>query len=386
MIIGLLGAPNKGKSTLFNALTHSNVPVASYPFTTIDPNKAVGFVTVKCVESELNVTCCPRNGKCELGIRKIPINIIDVAGLVPDASIGKGMGSEFLGDVSIADALIIVADASGKTNEEGNVALTDYDVCNDVLMIMNELSRWLEKSLIKNLKKNRGKTVGEFCLSLKSLGYEPNVAEKAITTNGISNRTLDWTEEDMSKISHWLVENGKPMIIAANKMDLSNSEVGFEKLKERFGRTVFPISADMEFAINKAIEMNLIKNTENGLIFQDNKINSAITLALEKIKNFVQRHKTTGVQELINGVVFDFSRKIVVYPVEDDTHYSDHFLKVLPDALLLDQSSTPLMLSAAIHTDLEKGFLYAIDAKTKKRLGKNEQLQNGSVIKIVSAR
>ncbi len=386
MIIGLLGAPNKGKSTLFNALTGSSALIANYPFTTIDPNKAVAYVTSPCVDKELNVKCTPRNSKCEFGIRKIPVNIIDVAGLVEDASEGKGMGNEFLGDVSVADALIIVADASGKTNSDGNPADSDYDVCQDVLMVKSELTKWLKKSLIKNLKKNRGKPLSEFVLGLKSLGYSEKKIEEGISYCKLSNKTLEWTEDDLNKLGDWLSEFGKPIVIAANKMDLESSKTGYKILNEKFAGAVYPICADMQLAINKGIEKGFIKNTENGLQFETNNLNGPIKAALEKIETYLKEHKTTGVQEILNGIVFNSLRKIVVYPVEDETHFSDHFSHILPDAILLDENSTPLNLSGAIHTDLEKGFLYAIDAKTKKKLGKNEQLQTGSVIKIVSTR
>ncbi|HEV8289917.1 MAG TPA: GTPase, partial [Candidatus Norongarragalinales archaeon] len=119
MLIGLVGPPNVGKSTFLAAATGANVQIANYPFTTIDPNKGVGFATGKCPHPDFGLPFCNARGGCENGVRKIPVNLMDVAGLVPEAHLGKGKGIEFLGDLSAADALLLVVDASGATTTEG---------------------------------------------------------------------------------------------------------------------------------------------------------------------------------------------------------------------------------------------------------------------------
>ena len=122
LLIGIIGAPNKGKSTLFSAMTAVEVPIADYAFTTIKPNMGVAYATTECADVGLGVKCTPRNSSCLDGIRKIPINIVDVAGLVPGAHLGKGMGNQFLNDIVNADVLVQVVDASGKTDINGGKA------------------------------------------------------------------------------------------------------------------------------------------------------------------------------------------------------------------------------------------------------------------------
>ena len=119
VLIGIVGKPSSGKTTFLNALCHTSAKTADYPFTTIDPNQGVGYVTAPCICQEFNVTCNPRNSECINRVRKIPIKIIDVAGLVPGAHEGKGMGNQFLSDLTQADILIHVLDISGSLNEEG---------------------------------------------------------------------------------------------------------------------------------------------------------------------------------------------------------------------------------------------------------------------------
>ena len=119
MIIGVVGKANVGKSTFFKAATLAEVEIGNYPFVTIKANSGVGYVKVKCVDQEFGVQCDPRKGYCKNGIRFVPVELIDVAGLVPGAHEGKGMGNQFLDDIRQADVLIHVIDGSGGTNEKG---------------------------------------------------------------------------------------------------------------------------------------------------------------------------------------------------------------------------------------------------------------------------
>lgn len=107
--------------------------------------------------------------------------------------------------------------------------------------------------------------------------------------------------------------------------------------------------------------------------------------ALEKASAFLSKYGSTGVQETINRTIFNLLRFIVVYPVEDELKLTDRKGNVLPDAHLLPVNSTPRDLAEKIHAELGKGFLYAIDARSKMRLGADYKLQNNDVIKIVSA-
>jgi ribosome-binding ATPase YchF (GTP1/OBG family) len=99
----------------------------------------------------------------------------------------------------------------------------------------------------------------------------------------------------------------------------------------------------------------------------------------------MKQHHGTGVQQAINRAVCDLLDMIVVYPVEDETHFCNKQGDVLPDAFLMKKGSTPHDLAFQVHTDIGKGFLYAVDARTKMRIKENHVLRNGDIIKIVSA-
>ena len=151
MLIGLIGKPNAGKSTFFKACTLANVEIAPYPFTTLKPNQGIGYVKVSCPETEIKKRCNPNHGFCLKGERFIPVKLIDVAGLVPQAYLGKGRGNEFLNDLIEADLFIHIIDASGKTNEHGEIT-ENYDVSKDIDVIEKEIEMWIKSILAKNWK------------------------------------------------------------------------------------------------------------------------------------------------------------------------------------------------------------------------------------------
>lgn len=101
--------------------TFHNWPPRAYSFTTIDPQRAIGYLQIDCACKRFNLTdkCRPNYGGCTEGRRSVPIELLDVAGLVPGAHEGKGLGNKFLDDLRHADALIHVVDVSGTTDAEG---------------------------------------------------------------------------------------------------------------------------------------------------------------------------------------------------------------------------------------------------------------------------
>jgi len=106
MFIGIVGKPSVGKSTFFKAATMADVEIANYPFTTIKPNHAVGYVKVIDPARHFGKISNPRTGYVIDNYRFVPVDLMDVAGLVPGAHLGLGMGSQFLDDLRQADALI----------------------------------------------------------------------------------------------------------------------------------------------------------------------------------------------------------------------------------------------------------------------------------------
>jgi len=394
MLIGIVGKPSTGKSSLFNALTHGHAAVASYPFTTIDPNKGVAFVRAKCACRDLGVSCKPRVGSCNAGTRLIPINVVDVAGLVEGAHEGRGKGNQFLNDLVAADALVCVADAAGATDDGGNVASPgSHDASRDVEMIEKEIDYWILGILQRNLAKAKGRGFEEFATLLSGIRVTRDLLKHCASEVGFSENIAEWkTESQLLELARALRRKTKPIVIAANKIDLSSAEEGVEKLKLAFeDRDVVPIAADAELALQRAREKgwitydSAVERPEIKVVAGD--LDGRITAALHSIDEHVLRKwGGTGVQKLLETVVFKTLGYVVVFPVEDEKHFADHFGNALPDAVLLPKGSTPLQLAEAIHSDLAKHMLYAVNARTKMRLAHDHALENGDVVKIVSTK
>ncbi len=384
MFIGVVGKPNVGKSTLFSALTGKSVAIANYPFTTIDPNKAVAFFQTVCACKKLGVTCAPRTGKCVDGTRFVPINLVDVAGLVRGAHEGKGMGNKFLSDLSQADCLILVTDSSGSTNEGGNlVSMGSFSPVEDAKMLEEEIDAWLFDVIKRNFNKSGWKSFEELAKSLSGLKISADLLSHAFSQLDFPLSKL--YDADLKRLAAFLRKKTKPFVIAANKSDLPTSKAGFEKLREAYpANSVIACSGDYELALRKSEEKQWIKFAGNSFEITDAAAGPARS-ALEKIKKFVDENNGTGVQKLLDESV-KLLDLIVVFPVEDEGKYSDNFNHVLPDAVLLEKNSTPIQLAEKIHSDLAKGYLYAVDARKKTKLSKDYKLQSGDVIKIVSSK
>ncbi len=391
MIIGLVGKPNVGKSTFFKAATLANVEIAPYPFTTIDANEGVAYVKVECPEKLIGKKCSPNHGFCIDGNRFVPIKLVDVAGLVPEAHKGKGRGNEFLSDLSEADCLIHVVDVSGRTNENGEPT-ENYNVIKDIDFINKEIEMWIKGILTRNWqtlerKAKQTSLVKEISEQLSGLKVKEETVKEIISKLNLDEKG-NWTDTDLLDFSIQIRKKSKPMIIAANKADLPESKENIKLLKERFPDTlIIPCSADYEIALKEASKLGLINyipGDDSFSITNPEKLTESQKKALEKIEDYLKKWKSTGVQECLNKAVFEFLNYIVVYPVENENKWTDSKNKLLPDALLLPQGSTALDLAFSIHTDIGKNFMSAIDAKTKKRLGKDSKLNNHDIIKILT--
>jgi len=397
VLVGVVGKPNVGKSTFFAAATLKDVPIADYPFTTIQPNVGVAHIRSKCVCKELGVTDAPRNSVCIDGTRLIPVKIVDVAGLVEGASRGKGLGNQFLDDIRQADALIQVVDASGSTDLEGRkVPPGSHDPLGDVTMVEHEFDLWMFGILKKdwekatrNLEQTGGKVVEHLAERLSGLSVTFGDVEQVVLRLRLrTEKPSSWTDE---QIMQFVVETRKltkPSLVAANKADLPTSTPNIEKLRQT-GRRVVPCASEAELLLRKASEHGLVGYTpgDPGFVVKDPaKLSAAQANALRMVEDKVMKaYGGTGVQEAIDGAFFGLLRAIVVYPVEDETKFSDKDGRVLPDAYVMKGGSTALDLARTVHSELAEGFLYAVDARTGKRLAADHLLSNRDVVKIVSS-
>jgi len=397
-LVGIVGKPNVGKSTFFSAATLIPVPIANYPFTTIKPNRGVGYVRVKCVCQEFNVKDNPVNSTCINGYRFIPVELIDCAGLVPDAWKGKGLGNQFLDEIRRADALIHVVDASGGTDEEGRLCeLGTHNPLEDVHFLEREFDMWLYQIISRDwskISKSAETVKADLSLELEKrlsgLAIRRDQINEAIKKCGLNPKEPSkWSEESLINFARELRVLTKPIMLAANKADLPTAAGNIEKLKNQ-GYLTIPCSAEAELALRKAAEKNLIKylpGDSDFKILNENALQQKQKEALNFIKEKVLKiWGSTGVQEAINAAFFKLLKMIVVYPVEDPEKLTNHAGKVLPDAFLVPYGTTTRKFAGIIHSELEENFIYAIEARSGRRVGEDYILKNNDVISIVSAK
>ncbi len=317
-----------------------------------------------------------------------------MAGLIPGAHEGRGLGNKFLDDLRKADVLINVIDASGSTNEEGvMVPPGTRNPEDDIKFVENEINEWFFSIISKDWDKFARTTdlsnkdiVESLLAKVSGLSVNRKQIIKALKASGLENtKLLQWGEEELKKFSSTLRIISKPIVIAANKADISIARDNINRLREKYPHLV-PVSAESELALRRASKLGLIDYIPGDPIFKvKGNLEDRKLKALNYIKSTVlDVYGYTGVQQAINEAVFGALNMIHVYPVEDERKYTNKDGDVLPDVILLENGSTPKDLAFSIHTDLGKGFLYAIEAKRKIRIGEDYMLKDGDVIKIVS--
>ncbi len=394
MIIGFVGKPSAGKSTMFKAATLADVAIASYPFTTINKNEGVGFVRVPDVAREFGKVSHPREGYVKGVSRFIPVKLIDVAGLVPGAHEGKGMGMQFLDDLRQADVLIHVVDCSGSTNERGeSVDMGSHDPCKDVEFLDFELDQWYLSVLKKGWEKSaraaqQQKTVVvALAKQLSGLGVDEDMTKDVLRKKELLDKEpTSWSSEDLFSLAREFRCRTKPVVIAANKMDLEPSAKNLEVLKNKFPHlTIVPCAADLELALREADKKGVLEYIPGDASFQ---IKTTLTdkqrAALEYIQSkIIDVFGSTGVQNVLNTAVFNVLNYITIFP-GGVSKLEDSHGNCIPDAFLMKEGSTALDFAFKLHTDLGKGFIRAIDVKTKHTVGKEHKLKHMDVIEIIA--
>jgi ribosome-binding ATPase len=397
-LLGVVGKPNTGKSTFFSAATLAAAEIANYPFTTIKPNRGVGYVRTPCVHEEFKVKDNPKNSLCLDGTRMVPVELIDIAGIVPGAWEGRGLGNQFLDEIRRADALVHVVDASGGTDCEGKSCKPgEHDPLEDVRFLEREITMWMVTILKKDWAKiartaeqDKKGIAHHLEERLTGLSIRRQCVNEAIRKAGLNiEKPATWTDEDFYRFVDNLRRISKPMLIVANKIDLPTAEANVKRLKE-LDYIVIPCSAEAELALRRAAEKQLIDYKPGDCDFkitQPEKLSAGQIKALESIREKVlQKNGSTGIQNAMNMAYFKLLNMITVYPVEDLEHLADHNGRVLPDTYLVPQGTTARQFAYIIHTDLGESFIYAIDARDKRRIGEEAILKDRDVISIISAK
>jgi len=399
MIIGVVGKANVGKSTFFKSATLADVEIANYPFATIKPNSGVGYIRVECIDKEFNAQCNPREGFCKRGTRFVPVQLIDVAGLVPGAHEGKGMGNQFLDDIRQADVLIHVIDVSGGTNENGEpIGPGKYDPANDVRFLEVEIDLWFLSILKKGWEKFARQVLQEkreiapaLAKQLSGLNITEEHIVSAMKTLKLNpERPQDWGEDGLRALAGELRRLTKPMIIACNKIDIPGAEDNFQRLGKEFPDHLFVrCSSESELALREAAKHGLIDYLPGDKGFEitaGDKLNDRQKAGLGFIRmNMLERYGGTGVQDVLDRSVFELLGYMAIFP-GGVNKLSDQYGNILPDCFLMPKGTTALGFAFRIHTDLGQKFIRAIDVRRRMAIGKDHPLKHRDIVEIVADR
>lgn len=396
--IGLIGKTNTGKTTFFNSATLSSAEISTYPFTTKKAETATAYAVTVCVHPEFNVTDNPNNSKCSDGWRYIPIELIDLPGLIKDAWKGKGLGNQFLSIAAQSDALLHIVDVSGSVDSSGKISeVGTGDPISDYADIEEELIMWYHKILEGNRDKiskliSSGSDKIESLTELyQGIGVKKDHIKDTLKTLGLEDKNFDdFDVQDTKKFATHLRRISKPTLIVANKIDIEGADETFDRIRERYSDSiVVPASADSELSLRRAEQKGLIKyspGSEQFEIIKPEELNDKQKNALEFIKRGIMgEYMRTGVQFAINIAVFKLLKMNSIYPVANEEKLSDKKGRVLPDLILMKDGATVNDLANEIHSDLKKGLLYAKDLRYKLRLPLDYQLRDRDVISLISA-
>lgn len=242
---GIVGLPNVGKSTLFNAITKAEALAANYPFATIEPN--VGIVYVQDPRLEvLEKIYKPKK------VVPTAYEFIDIAGLVRGASKGEGLGNQFLSHIREVDAICQVV----RCFEDGNITHVEgaIDPIRDIETVNIELSLADMEQLEKRISRLEKKAKAKVKEAIEE--YDILVRIKEALDQGISPRTIDFDEEALKSIKNFNLLTMKPMIYIANVSEddlhhpLDNKHyLSLLDYAKREGTDVVLISAQVEMEI-----------------------------------------------------------------------------------------------------------------------------------------
>ncbi|KAK3946021.1 P-loop containing nucleoside triphosphate hydrolase protein [Diplogelasinospora grovesii] len=366
-LIGLVGKPSAGKSSTLNSLTDASSKVGNFPFTTIDPQRAIGYLQIDCACARFGLTdkCKPNYGSCVNGRRSVPIELLDVAGLVPGAHQGKGLGNKFLDDLRHADALIHVVDVSGTTDAEGKNT-RGYDPSVDIAWLRSEIVAWIKGNLMEKWGSIKRRHIAVKATAVETLqgqfsgyGSTSSVVARTLDKLALKEPLEEWTEETVHRVVNAFIDEKFPTVIALNKIDHPDADKNVAKIaKMQDPNTIVLCSAISEIFLRKMAKQGYIRYTEGSefvdtredLIADGDPDGGGLKELDEKNRNRIENLKdmvlyrfgSTGVNQVLSKAA-EILGLTPVFPVRNTTSFgsgASETKAVFRDCVLVKKNST----------------------------------------------